>query len=170
MYTISRRSLALLALLAAAALTAACGTSNTTVTPHAANGRVAAIGLRTDAGLGTILVDSHGRTLYLFRRDAPGQSTCTGACAAAWPPLRESSAPLAGTGLRPALLGLIRRSDGRSQVTYNRHPLYLFSGDTSSGQTSGQGVNAFGGLWYALAPSGAAVTGPGPTSVNGHGY
>jgi predicted lipoprotein with Yx(FWY)xxD motif len=169
-YTFSRRCFALLALLAAAALTAACGASNTTVTPHAANGSVAAIGLRADAGLGTILVDSHGRTLYLFQRDTPGQSACTGACAAAWPPLRESPAALVGTGLRPALLGMIRRSDGRSQVTYNRHPLYLFSGDTSSGQTSGQGVNAFGGLWYALARSGAAVTGHGPTLGNGHGY
>jgi predicted lipoprotein with Yx(FWY)xxD motif len=95
---------------------------------------------------------------------------CAGACAAAWPPLRDRFAPLAGTGLRPALVGLIRRSDRHPQVTYNGHPLYLFRGDESPGQTSGQAVDAFGGLWYALSGTGTAVTGSAPTLGAGNGY
>jgi predicted lipoprotein with Yx(FWY)xxD motif len=171
MYIITKRSLAALALLAAAALTGGCGGGSTsTATPHAADGRVATIGLRADGGLGTILVDSNGRTLYLFRSDPPGRSVCVGACAAAWPPLRDSSAPVAGTGLEPSLVGFTRRADGHPQVTYNGHPLYLFRGDTSPGDTSGQGVNAFGGLWYALSDSGDPVTGSGPTLGASRGY
>ena len=171
MYIISKRSLAALALPAAAALAAGCGAASTSSqTPHAADGRVPTIGVRADAGLGTILVDSGGRTLYLFRRDTPGRSVCAGACAAAWPPLRDTSAPLSGTGLRPSLVGLTRRSDGHRQVTYNGHPLYLFRGDTSPGDTSGQGVNAFGGLWYTLSASGEPVTGNSPTLGDGNGY
>jgi predicted lipoprotein with Yx(FWY)xxD motif len=105
MYIISKRSLALLALPAATALTAGCdGASTSPATPHAADGRVATIGLRSDVGLGRIRVDPHGRTLYLFRRDAQGRSVCAGACAVAWPPLRDRAAPLAGTGLRPSLV------------------------------------------------------------------
>jgi predicted lipoprotein with Yx(FWY)xxD motif len=171
MYIISKRSLAALALPAATALTGGCGGASTSSqTTRAAEGRVATIGLRGDAGLGTILVDSRGRTLYLFRRDTHGRSVCAGACAAAWPPLRDRSAPLSGTGLRPSLVGLTRRSDGHPQVTYNGHPLYLFRGDTSPGDTSGQGVNAFGGLWYALSDSGDPVTGSTPTLGGGNGY
>lgn len=171
MYIISKRSLALLALPAATALTAGCdGASTSPATPHAADGRVATIGLRSDVGLGRIRVDPHGRTLYLFRRDAQGRSVCAGACAVAWPPLRDRAAPLAGTGLRPSLVGRIRRSDGQPQVTYNRHPLYLFRGDESPGQTSGQGVSAFGGLWYALSGTGSAVIGSPPTLGDGNGY
>ena len=171
MYIISKRSLAALALPAAAALAGGCGAASTSSqTPHAADGRVPTIGVRADAGLGTILVDSGGRTLYLFRRDTQGRSVCAGACAAAWPPLRDRSAPVSGTGLRRSLVGLTRRSDGRPQVTYNGHPLYLFRGDTSPGDTTGQGVNAFGGLWYALSRSGDAVTGSGPTLGASRGY
>ena len=169
---IGKVSLALLAP-AALALAAGCGSSGSRTpapTPQASGGRVASIGLRTDAGLGTILVDSNGRTLYLFQRDARGRSACAGACAAAWPPLRRRDVPLAGDGLRASLVGLIPRSDGGPQVTYNGHPLYLFRGDEVPGRTSGQGVNAFGGLWYALTGSGDAVTGTGSSSGGGNGY
>ena len=107
--------------------------------------------------LGKILVDSRGRTLYLFERDKNGKSACTGKCAAAWPPLIASGKPRATASARASLLGTTRRADGRLQVTYNHHPLYRFVQDTKKGQTTGEGVDAFGAEWYAVSPAGAAV-------------
>ena len=85
--------------------------------------------------LGTILVNAQGRTLYLFQKDSGTTSECTGACAGAWPPLRATGTPTVGGGARASLVGTTQRSDGQPQVTYNGHPLYLFSGDTQAGQT-----------------------------------
>jgi len=108
---------------------------------------------------GTILVDGSGRTLYLFGKDQPNMSACSGACAAAWPVDQSSGAPKAGSGVKASLLGSITRSDGTTQVTYNRHPLYYYSGDTAAGQLNGQGINAFGGTWDVLSPSGDKIAG-----------
>jgi hypothetical protein len=85
-------------------------------------------------------------------------STCSGACATAWPPLIAKAAPTAGTGATASDLATISRSDGTKQVTYDGHPLYYFGGDSGAGQTNGEGVNAFGAPWYLLAPSGQQVT------------
>ena len=109
--------------------------------------------------LGVVLVDARGRTLYLFQKDANGKSACTGSCAAAWPPLIASGKPAAAGGARASLLGTTKRSDGRMQVTYNRHPLYTFVKDTKKGQTSGQNVDAFGAEWYAVSPEGKTAEG-----------
>jgi predicted lipoprotein with Yx(FWY)xxD motif len=109
--------------------------------------------------LGMILVDGSGRTLYLFEKDQPNQSACAGACAAAWPVDQSSGAPKAGSGVTASLLGTIKRSDNTTQVTYNKHPLYYFQGDSGAGQHNGQGVDAFGAKWYAVGPAGSAVTG-----------
>jgi predicted lipoprotein with Yx(FWY)xxD motif len=116
----------------------------------------------TRTQLGTILVDGSGRTLYLFAKDQPDQSACAGACAAAWPPAQASAAPKAGSGVKASLLGTIKRSDNTTQVTYNHHPLYYYSGDSQAGQQNGQGLNAFGARWYVVAPAGGSVTGGGP--------
>ena len=107
--------------------------------------------------LGKVLVTSKGRTLYLFQADQGTTSACNDACATAWPPL-ENAAPKAGKGAKASLLATTTRADGKSQVTYNGHPLYTFQGDSKSGATTGQGVNAFGGLWYAVSPAGNEVT------------
>jgi predicted lipoprotein with Yx(FWY)xxD motif len=107
--------------------------------------------------LGRILVDSRGRTLYLFGKDRNGKSACSGKCASFWPPLIAAGKPRAGAGTRASLLGTTRRADGRRQVTYNHHPLYRFVKDTKKGQTNGEGVNAFGGVWDAVSPAGAKV-------------
>jgi predicted lipoprotein with Yx(FWY)xxD motif len=112
----------------------------------------------TSTKLGQILVDGTGRTLYLFEKDQPNQSACAGACAAAWPVDHSSAAPKAGSGVQASLLGTIKRSDGTTQVSYNHHPLYYYSGDTAAGQQNGQGLNVFGALWYVVAPSGGLVT------------
>lgn len=108
--------------------------------------------------LGKILVDGHGRTLYLFAKDKRGKSACSGACAAYWPPLIASGKPSAVAGAKKSLLGTIRRSDGRRQVTYRHHPLYKYAGDRAKGQTNGQGLDDFGGEWWVLSPAGNKIT------------
>jgi predicted lipoprotein with Yx(FWY)xxD motif len=132
------------------------------------------------SGLGKILTDAHGRTLYLFAKDKHGKSWCTGQCAGFWPPLITSGKPLASTGVKASLLGTTRRADGRLQVTYNHHPLYTFVKDLRKGQTNGEEVYAFGAEWYALSPGGARIEKTSPPSStpapatggydNGYGY
>lgn len=108
-------------------------------------------------GLGRILVDGRGRSLYLFEKDAHGSSACSGACATYWPPLLTKGRSIGIKGAKPSLLGSIRRSDGTRQVSYAGHPLYLFFGDTKRGQTNGEGLRDFGAGWYVLMPSGKKI-------------
>ena len=124
----------------------------------------------TSTSLGMILVDGSGRTLYLFEKDQPNQSACAGACAAAWPVDQSSGTPKAGSGVKASMLGTIKRSDNTTQVTYNKHPLYYFQGDSGAGQHNGQGVDAFGAKWFAVGPTGSAVSGGATTPANGGGY
>jgi predicted lipoprotein with Yx(FWY)xxD motif len=145
--------------------------------PKTPSGQAATVGSASAGNLGTILVDSQGRTLYLFGSDSAGKSACFGACASAWPPLRATGKPTAGSGLNASLLGTIPRSDGKPQVTYNGHPLYTFVMDTSPGQTNGQGSTAFGGSWFTLTSAGNQVTATQPTTTTsgssgggGYGY
>jgi predicted lipoprotein with Yx(FWY)xxD motif len=150
------------ALVLAASAVAGCGSgggnaSGSSAPPKTADGHSATVGVANE-NLGKILVDSQGRTLYLFQRDSGTKSTCTGVCAVEWPPLRASREPTVGAGGSASAVATSARSDGKPQVTYNGHPLYLFSGDQGPNDTNGQGVNAFGGLWYALSSSGNKVT------------
>jgi predicted lipoprotein with Yx(FWY)xxD motif len=107
--------------------------------------------------LGRILVDAHGRTLYLFARDRNGKSACSGSCATYWPPLIASGKPHAIAGAKASLLGTTRRADGRRQVTYRHHPLYKYVGDSTKGQTNGQGLDLSGGKWWVLSPAGKKI-------------
>ena len=125
--------------------------------------------------LGKYLVDSQGRTLYLFAKDTGTMSTCSGACASDWPPSTTSGHPEAGSGVNAALLGNITRSDGGTQLTYNGHPLYRYAGDQSPGDTNGQGLTEFGGGWYVVSPAGHMIQGSGATATSttnggGNGY
>jgi predicted lipoprotein with Yx(FWY)xxD motif len=106
---------------------------------------------------GTYLTDGSGKSLYLFAADSGGKSVCTGACAAAWPPLTTNGKPTAGSGATGSMLTTFTRSDGTTQVVYNGHPLYYYAADTAAGQTTGQGLNQFGGLWWLVSPAGAAI-------------
>jgi predicted lipoprotein with Yx(FWY)xxD motif len=124
--------------------------------PKSANGQPATIGV-ADSGLGKILVDSHRRTLYLFKKDSGTKSACTGTCASAWPPLRSSGNPVVRGRADASLVGTTPRSDGKPQATYNGHPLYRFVKDTKSGDTKGEGLTAFGGTWFAVSPAGSEV-------------
>ncbi len=104
-----------------------------------------------------IVVDSQGRTLYLFEADKPGSSECSGACAAEWPPLTVTGTPTGAGGIGKAYLGTIMRADGKAQVTYYGHPLYYFVRDTGAGTTNGQGVTAFGAKWYVVGANGQKI-------------
>jgi predicted lipoprotein with Yx(FWY)xxD motif len=165
--------LVLVAALPLAALAAGCGGDSGTVTttvPKTSSGKTATIGLASEGTLGKILVDADDHTLYLFQKDQGDRSTCTGACASAWPPLRASGKPAVGAGLTAAKVGTTARSDGKPQVTYNGHPVYRYSGDQQAGDTNGQGVSAFGAAWYALSASGTMVAGKGSGSGGGYSY
>ena len=107
--------------------------------------------------LGKVLATSSGRTLYLFMKDRNGRSGCYGQCAGEWPPLMKKGTLRAGTGVKAKLLGTTKRKNGKRQVTYNHHPLYLYAGDTGVGRVSGQGLNFFGGKWYVLSAAGKAI-------------
>ena len=107
--------------------------------------------------LGRILVDSKGITLYDFVVDKGTTSACYGACAALWPPLLTHGKPVAGPGVKASLLGTTKRKDGKLEVTYGGHPLYYFVTDRKSGQTTGQGVNQFGGPWWVLSAAGREI-------------
>jgi predicted lipoprotein with Yx(FWY)xxD motif len=122
--------------------------------PNAEEGTVF-VSLGSAAGLGQVLVDSAGHTLYSFSGDSGESSACGGTCAKAWPPLLvEQGEPEPSNGAAAARLGTIARADGSRQVTYSGHPLYSFAGDKSPGQANGDGESAFGGTWTALKGSG----------------
>ena len=145
-----------LTFLAAAAAVLFVAVSAATASPDATSSRAATV-KAAQRSLGKILVDSKGRTLYLFKKDSRNKSACFGACADNWPPLRVSGKPTAGRGVRSGLLGSIKRGAKR-QVTYNGHPLYRYLGDLGAGDVNGQGINAFGARWYVVSPSGRAIT------------
>ena len=177
-----RPLVALAALAAAAVLAAGCGSNNSGsggmggdgssgTVPASGGASGVAMVSAASTSLGMILVDGSGRTLYLFEKDQPNQSACAGACAAAWPVDQSSGAPKAGSGVTASMLGTITRSDDTTQVTYNKHPLYYFQGDSGAGQHNGQGVDAFGAKWYVVTPAGGAVSGgaTATTPANGSG-
>jgi predicted lipoprotein with Yx(FWY)xxD motif len=153
-----------------ALIAAGCGSAGTTSAgsgqgygaPTAAATSAAAAPARGDTvttrrtSLGDVLVDSQGRTLYLFEKDKGMTSDCSGACASIWPPLTATKA-VAGAGLSAVKLSVAKQPGGASDVTYAGHPLYTYVGDTKPGETKGQGLNQFGAGWYVLSPSGRRI-------------
>jgi predicted lipoprotein with Yx(FWY)xxD motif len=107
---------------------------------------------------GTILAAGpHHLTVYMFEGDKGTASSCTGACASAWPPVTTSATATGSGGASAAMISTVTRADGTKQVTYNGHPLYFFTQDKDAGDAYGQGVKAFGADWYVMAPSGQKV-------------
>jgi predicted lipoprotein with Yx(FWY)xxD motif len=116
-----------------------------------------------NTSIGTVLANSSSKTLYVLDGDSPNGSKCTGACTTPWPPVTLASGnPVAPAGL-PGTLAVVTRDDGGRQVTYNGRPLYTFARDAQAGDTVGEGVNAFGGVWHAVKP--AAATGAAASTV-----
>ena len=162
-------SAAVIPLLALAVAACGGGSAATAASPpKTSSGAPATVGV-ANTSLGSILVNSNGRTLYLFKADVGASSACSGACATAWPPLLASGTPTAGSGLTASKLGTITRSDGSRQVTYDGHPLYLFIKDKKPGDVTGQGVTAFGAAWFALTPSGSQASTTASSSGGGGG-
>ena len=168
------RPIGLAALAVAGALAlAACGGSSTSSSSGAAaapgygggaagasNGSTAASVVSTKtSSLGTFLVDGQGRTLYLWDADHGPRSTCTAACAQAWPPLTTTATPKASGAVKSSLLGTATRADGSREVTYAGHPLYTYAGDTRPGQVTGEGSNSFGAPWWTVTTAGRALQG-----------
>jgi predicted lipoprotein with Yx(FWY)xxD motif len=151
---------AVTAALAAPAFAAAATT--TTTTASSAVTPVYEVKTGEVHGLGKVLVDGQGFTLYVFAPDKhSGHSTCYGECATGWPPLRLPSgvdkAP-AGPGVKAKLLGTTKRTDGTVEVTYKKWPLYLWVIDSAPGQATGQDINNLGGKWYVITPAGLVLT------------
>jgi predicted lipoprotein with Yx(FWY)xxD motif len=157
-------------------LAAACGSSSSSSSSGSAGGSTSssasggstsgasasggsAVQVSTKHGkLGTILAAGPKHmTVYLFEADKGSKSSCSGACAQAWPPVTTPGMPVTGGSAAAADLGTATRPGGAEQVTYNGHPLYYFIKDKDDGDSYGQGAHAFGGDWYALAPSGKKV-------------
>jgi predicted lipoprotein with Yx(FWY)xxD motif len=155
-----------------AAVAAGCGggaaTAASSAPPKTASGQAATVGI-SNTGIGQILVNSQGRTLYLFKADQGTKSACTGACAGAWPPLLVTGKPTVGSRVNTSLLGTTPRPEGTTQLTYNGHPLYLFAQDQKAGETNGQGVSAFGAAWFALNSAGNQVSAQPSSSSTGGG-
>jgi predicted lipoprotein with Yx(FWY)xxD motif len=107
--------------------------------------------------LGRVVVDGTGRTLYLFEKDKNRRSACYGQCAKFWPPLLTHGKSLARAGAKQSLLGTTRRANGSQQVTYAGHPLYRYVQDKEPGQTTGQGLQLFGGGWDVLSTAGKQI-------------
>jgi len=160
-----RAHLAVVGVGVAALLLSACSKS----TPWGPGGSPSGSGVQLQtkaiAGVGTVLATAKGFTLYHNTQETGSNIACTGVCSSTWPPL------LAATGTTPQVSGAsgtwgtIKRPDGQTQLTYNNHPLYTYSGDTAAGQANGQGL---GGIWFAETASGT-VASSSPSS-SGSGY
>ena len=150
---------ALAALLAASAITlAACGGTSSGTTAGGAtdtSGTAPAAGAGLHAAttsLGRVLVDAQGRTVYLLTADSRGTSTCGADCLSFWPAVAQGHSKLA------VPVGSTKTPDGTPTATVAGQPVYTFSLDHQPGDVNGEGVTEFGGTWYAVSPSGQAVT------------
>ncbi len=154
--------------LAAVVLVGGCTSSGTaistpfgTVPPKLQKGPVYEVQVENIDGLGPVLVDGQGITLYLYATDHRGQpSRCYDICAVQWPPAvlpAGVEAPEAGPGVKTNLLGTAPRTDGTTQITYNGWPLYFWPPDNTPGKATGQALTNAGGLWYVVDPDGNPV-------------
>jgi predicted lipoprotein with Yx(FWY)xxD motif len=142
--------------LAGLAVTACALTATTAPSGAIAANKPATVTVK-HSRFGNIVTDGKGRSLYLFARDKGKKSTCSGACAAAWPPLIAKGSPKAGSGIDAKKLHTSTRQGGAKQVTYNGHPLYRFASDSKPGDVTGQKVTNFGGTWFVVSPKGKAI-------------
>jgi predicted lipoprotein with Yx(FWY)xxD motif len=156
-----------------ALVAAACGSSSnsnkstsagTSSTPASTSSAAPTAGLalstRTLPGVGAVLVNAQGRTLYTFAPDKASKVTCVGACAAIWPPLKSSSGqtPTTSGAVSASLVSSDANPSGGRVVTYAGWPLYTYVADPSAGTDHGEGINSSGGLWYVISPAGRVIT------------
>ena len=162
-YQVRLLAVALLAVLGFVA--AGCGGSSASSAPKngvaGAQHSTSSVAVKTRKikGLGVVLVNPAGRTLYVFMKDQHRHVTCTGSCASFWPPLKwkGSGKPKAGGTAKNSLLGSDKNPSGGKVVTYNHWPLYTYSGDSAAGQAKGWNLNLNGGKWYVISAAGKVV-------------
>jgi predicted lipoprotein with Yx(FWY)xxD motif len=179
-YQVRLVAVALLALLGLVA--AGCGGGSSSSAPQGgvagASHSTSSVAVKTRklSGLGVVLVNSAGKTLYVFMKDQHRHVTCTGACASYWPPLKAkgTAKPTAGGAAKSSLLNSDKDPSGGRVVTYAKWPLYTYVGDKSAGKATGQGLNLSGGKWYVISPAGTVIkhsasSGGGGTTTTGGG-
>lgn len=154
------------AVAAAVLVTTGCGTSapasvKAPASSDPSSSGTVSIGTHQLPHLGTFLVNGHGYALYMFVPDNQREVTCTGVCAATWPPLKLAAGAklAAGPGVKSSLFGSDPDPGGGSVVTYDGWPLYTYSGDVQPGQATGEGIALNGGDWYLMQPSGQPLSG-----------
>jgi predicted lipoprotein with Yx(FWY)xxD motif len=159
--------------IAATLVVAACGSSTSTGSSSGSGSgsspaAASASTLSTmKVGGATLLTNSKGFTLYWFVPDTSTASHCNGTCAHYWPPVPGPAS--AGSGVT-GTLGVITRSSGAKQATWNGHPLYTYIADTAPGTAKGNGTNLSGGIWHDIVLSGAAAPAQSSSSSGGGGY
>jgi predicted lipoprotein with Yx(FWY)xxD motif len=148
-------------------LLAACGRSSGS-TSSGGGSPGTALSVQTDAvsGIGTVLANSGGLTLYHNTREDENTIMCTGGCTSTWPPVLVTGSLPQDTGMMEGTFGTIERPDGSTQLTINGMPLYTYTGDSASGQATGQGIQ---GVWYAVSSSGTSASGTGGRDSSGGG-
>ena len=169
------RWLAPAGLAAAALVVAACGSSSSSGgsggsgnAPAAAPAAGAKATLESKkVGGADLLTNAKGFTLYWFVPDTSTQSKCNGTCAHYWPPVAGPATAMSGV---KGQLGVITRSNGAKQATFNGHPLYTYLGDTAPGQAKGNNLNISGGVWHDIVLTGSAAPAPAKSSSGGGGY
>ena len=104
------------------------------------------------AGLGAVLTNNAGLTLYRFDGDTaqPPASNCDGGCAESWPPVYVEGDQPRVKGVDPKLLGTVTRKDGKKQLTVANWPQYTFKNDAKPGEAKGVTVPK----WFATATDG----------------
>jgi predicted lipoprotein with Yx(FWY)xxD motif len=159
-FNFKKAGAALLAIAAVAVVASGCGSNSTTESKTAATQSSGAASSATvstkSTSVGTVLAGEGGKTLYLFEADKNGKPTCSGDCAAAWPPAMASGNPTVSGDAVQSKVGTV---SGTKQLTYAGHPLYYYVKDTDAEDVYGNGVDSFGAEWYALTPTGANAEG-----------
>ena len=152
----------------AASTTGSAGGASANNAAPSAPATPAVIDVATIPGLGPVLVNGKGATLYAFLPDAHTHVSCTGSCATVWPPLMVApgTMPKAGPGVAPNLIGSDRSPAGGMVATYNGWPLHTYATDPANGYAMGQNINNNGGKWYVVAPTGTLVMKPNPASAS----
>ena len=151
--------------IAATLVIAACGSSSATGNSGSGSGSGAAL-TTAKIGSATVLTNAKGFTLYWFVPDTSTTSKCDASCIKYWPPVPGPAS--AGSGVT-GTLGVITRSNGAKQATWDGHPLYTYVGDTSPGMAKGNNLNISGGVWHEIALTGKAAPASSPSS-GGYGY
>jgi predicted lipoprotein with Yx(FWY)xxD motif len=107
-----------------------------------------AVKVAEKGGIGRYLTDEAGMTLYYFTQDSTNMSVCSGICLKRWP-IFYAEITVVPMGMHAGDFSVITRDDGKKQSTYKGRPIYYYYGDSSPGDTDGQGA---GGVWYVVSP------------------